>query len=392
MSKKTLIFEDKITQLILNEVRGISFEVREWAQIIKTVVEEQYDAYWKSYRASQPSYGSFGRSISWPSFSWGRKKTQPKEYITVADVSGMAQWEINRILGKIFDFYGLPYDEILDLEPEDIVKLYNDIEEPADEYDDYYGHGLMYDPQQQTTTTATTVDKPTKIIINGKDHPEAYKNFAVDKWILEDKNPTEYDHRNSGYNEAGEYVVYINCSMSSNMSSYILIHEIKHAYQDWHRISTNHPPIRQSKEALQLYTQDFERYVLAHKGGYNLDSIESIISAYYMSSPFEVTAYLESAYDTIQNKTAYQYNIFDQLYTLGKQMVAFKIEDVEKFTRDKNVQKKWNKIITEYDIPLFRKFKDVNEFLKYTEKLFHKRGRNIMKKVNKLRTMDHGTD
>lgn len=98
-------------------------------------------------------------------------------------------------------------------------------------YGGYGGYGgYSYTPQP----------KIDKIEINGKDFPEAYKDFKVDKWVITSSGRIEYDHWKSGYDKDGNYVVYLNMPMSSIGGS-ALVHEIKHAYDDWNRMSKGAP-------------------------------------------------------------------------------------------------------------------------------------------------------
>ena len=359
MSEKSSILADRVGKIIINEMRGISSEVREWASIIKDVVDGEYKKYLDDQNKRFKPY-HMGNSFG---FNTGNKNKISEE-----DLALMDSFEVDQILDDIMYFHNLSFTKIMELKPKDVVKYYNQIPK---------GFNLNEE------VTGDPIPKPTQIIINGKDYPNLYDRFSVDKWVITDKSLTEYDHVNSGYKD-GEYTVLINCQMS-NISMYVLIHEIKHAYQDWQRMSKNRPPIRDSKEIQQLYTKDFEKYILSHRGSYTLNTLDSIISAYYMSSDAEITAYLEGAYDEIHNN---QTQPAGNIYEFGKSMVKFKASDVEPKVKPTDLQKKWKDIIDNYDIPLFRKFKNVFDFLKYTEKLFNKKGGYIVNKVDKLRTMD----
>lgn len=387
MSEKSSILSDYFGKILLKEVKGISFEVRAWAQIIKDVVDGEYKKYLDSYR--EQSMNRFGGMSFGPNTNsqfanrdmqymdqdddwWYGLENMNTGPITEKDLAVMNQREIDDILDVIMHYHKeLAYHQIIDLKPPEIVKLYNQtlLSEAKN----------IFIPDDKPT-----IERPTQIIINGKDYPEAFANFSVDKWVISDNQPSEYDHIKSGYQDNGEYTVFINCSMN-DVSLFILTHEVKHAYQDWQRISKNKPPIRDSKELQQLYTKDFEKFLLSHRTNYQLQLLDSVIAAYYMSSNAEITAYLEGAYDEIQLKHKIP---VASLYELGLNMVKFNAHQVEINTPPESLQKRWVKIITEYDIPLFRKFKNVFDFLKYTEKRFNKTGRYIVKKVDKLRTIE----
>jgi hypothetical protein len=214
-----------------------------------------------------------------------------------------------------------------------------------------------------------------KIEIEGKDFPEAYENFKVDRWVIKSSNRIEYDHRESGYNENGDYIVYLNMPLYYVKGS-ALVHEIKHAFDDWNRMSRGAKPIRDGWEVKNIYTPDFEKLVLgdSHKFG---NGLSFILKNYYMGSKLETPAYLENEYDNPRLKSYRE---------VAKKMMDFKASDY--LGRDDNfikrLQKNWSDLIDEYDIPFFRKFKNVGDFLKYTEKHFHKRGKTILKKIDKM--------
>ena len=216
-----------------------------------------------------------------------------------------------------------------------------------------------------------------KIEINGKDFPEEYKDFSVDKWVINSSNRIEYDHRKSGYNNKGEYVVQLNMPMSSIGGS-ALVHEIKHAFDDWNRISKGAPPLRDGWEIKNIYTPDFEKLVLG--GSYKLSPmLHPIIRYYYLGSKLESPAYLENEYDNSSLGGDYR--------GTAKKIMNFKASNFlnKKGLPAKGLQESWTKLITEYDIPFFRKFKNVVDFLNYTEKYFNKRGRDIIKRIDKMR-------
>ena len=55
----------------------------------------------------------------------------------------------------------------------------------------------------------------------------------------------------------------------------------------------------------------------------------------------------------------------------------------------KGLQEMWVDMLLNYDIPFFRKFSKVVDFLGYTEKYFNKRGRNIINRIDKMKYI-HG--
>ncbi len=384
MSKNVSILADYFGKSLINEVRGISFEVREWATIIQNKVADEMKLYLDDYnKRRQHLYNQF-RSVQYGWNPYGGYQQIGEHHktksITRDDLAVIGKKEFDDIVEAIRIFHQLPYDEFFNLSSNDIVKLYNQIPDGKLE------PNKPDEPKESEIEDKPEVPKPKQVIINGKDYPEAYENFKVDKWVVGDSQPTEYNHRDSGYQEDGSYTVFINCDFD-RLSMYILIHEIKHAYQDWQRISKNRTPIRQSKELQQFYNQDFEDFILSHRAGYDLNSLDSVIAAYYISSTPEITAYLEGSYDDLKGSEAQTPTGAGKLRDAAVHMANFKSNQVEPRTPPATLQKRWKKINKDYNIPLFRKFKNVFDFLKYTEKLFNKKGKYIIKKVDKLKTM-----
>lgn len=215
-----------------------------------------------------------------------------------------------------------------------------------------------------------------KIIINGQDYPEAYEKFKVDKWVINKSTRMEYDHRESGYDNDGNYVVVLNMPMDY-IGGTMLVHEIKHAYDDWNRISKGYPSINDSWEVRNIYTPDFEKLVLG--GSLKLGPmLHPIIRYYYLASKLETPAYLENEYDNSNN---IDYG------NIAKKLINFKASNFmnKKGKPAKGLQDSWQKMLIDYDIPYFRKYPNVVDFLKKTEKYFNMRGRDIQKRINKMR-------
>ena len=430
------------TKKIISEVAGISFEVRKWAREIENYVKDYVAKEKEKLKSQQPKEEP--KSYKPSSYSWSynddgpgdddefqtdythfenlggeksdiayiygselyinadvlednpniKQTIQDKLFKVELDGNGRVTVDTvdsnfpdeflygileiiqdHLIMGK--DFYDDSYNEVKAVIGDgsgDMSDYYNDYYDYMNEdnrwsnYGGYGGYGgYSYTPQP----------KIDKIEINGKDFPDAYKDFKVDKWVITNSGRIEYDHWKSGYDKEGNYVVYLNMPMSAIGGS-ALVHEIKHAYDDWNRMSKGAPPIRAGWEIKNIYTPDFEKLVLG--GGYKLSPmLNPIIRYYYLGSKLESPAYLENEYDNSGLGGDYR--------GTAKKMMNFKASNFlnKKGEPAKGLQESWTKLITEYDIPFFRKFKNVVDFLNYTEKHFNKRGRNIMKRIDKMR-------
>jgi len=431
----------KVVKKVLSEAAGISFEVRKWAKIIEKYVDDYVDAEKEKLKSSQPKqqqpqtkspYGSWSYSDqeiddSPTETSYTHFETEDGEIFTEKAMVYADELNINSdiledwpniknvISGKLFviefdenggSFYvdtkssnfpeeyrvaidemiedhmavnGVFYTDDYDLVyatdwNDEIYDSYMNEDNRWGNYGNYGGYGRSYGGYGGYYTPQPKIDK---IEINGKDFPQAYNDFKVDKWVITNSGRIEYDHWKSGYNDDGEYVVYLNMSISSVGGS-ALVHEIKHAYDDWNRMSRGAPPLRDGWEIQNIYTPDFEKLVLG--GSFKLSPmLHPIIRYYYLGSKLESPAYLENEYDNSALGGDYR--------DTAKKLMSFKASNFlnKKGQPAKGLQESWTKLITEYNIPFFRKFKNVVDFLNYTEKYFNKRGRDILKRIDKMR-------
>jgi hypothetical protein len=436
----------KIIKGVLLEVAGISFEVRRWAQDIENYVKNYVAAEREKLKSQAPQQPKTPptqqgpKNFSWSSPAKTEKEEDDYDYKTTfthfendthepyeeanvyadelvinADVLYEFPGIKRAITGMLFniklDGEGAFYVDVVDSKfpenfregIEEIIEDHMVSGEPfytedyelvyavdygddeytyymsESSYDDYNrgydyrgGYGYYGGYQQQP--------KIDKIEINGKDFPQSYEDFNVDKWIITNSDRIEYDHWKSGYNDAGEYVVYLNMPMSSIGGS-ALIHEIKHAYDDWNRMRKGKPAIRDGWEIKNIYTPDFEKLVLG--GSFKLSPmLHPIIRYYYLGSKLEAPAYLENEYDS---------PVMGSYRDTAKKLMNFKASNFldKQGNPAKGLQESWTKLITEFNIPFFRKFKNVVDFLNYTEKYFNKRGRDILKRIDKMKYV-HG--
>lgn len=209
--------------------------------------------------------------------------------------------------------------------------------------------------------------------IYGKDYPEVYNNFKVDIWVITNSNRIEYDHYKSGY-YGDEYVVFLNIPLIKLVRD-MLVHEIKHAYEDWNRIINGGKPMKDTWEIKNIYTKDFETLVLGKSVNY--PRLGGLIKLYYLSSKLETPAYLENEYDN-PNLAKYR--------DIGKTLRDYDTDRFYKRNRKliRGLDSEFNDLIKDNDIPLFNKFKNVEEFIKYSKKRFNHRGRDIVKRVDRM--------
>jgi hypothetical protein len=393
----------------INESAGISEVVRSWASIIKKIIEDKtkpttkqinYD-YGYDYDDYRGDYTPLDYDAPYSHFEYD---TEPYETIDTAYILGddikissylkslypTIKSEAENTLFKVTiqngdfivsvvntDKQFIDEDTFLELIEE---SLYDHAFDEQPFYD--LSHDFLFATQTHQTQQLKMFDKQNRIydvvdeiIIEGKDYPEVYEKFSVDKWVLTSSNRIEYDHWKSGYNENKEYVVYLNIPIYGTGLN-ALIHEIKHAYDDYNRIIKGRPPIRDSWEIKNIYTKDFEELIMGGKNKYD-NRISAIIKNYYLGSKLETPAYLENQLDSP--------NIVKYLET-SKEMMNFNLKPF--LTEDGDIipklQDEWLELIKNYNIPLFRTYPDFGKFLEFTKKYFNKRGLDIFKRINKM--------
>lgn len=212
-----------------------------------------------------------------------------------------------------------------------------------------------------------------EVVVYGDSFPEEYAEFSVDMWVLKNSTRIEYDHYKSGYAESGEYIVYLNVPLTS-MSESAFIHEIKHAYDDWNRMRHGGKPIRDTWEVKNIYTKDFEKLILGGSNQYH--QMGPIVRNFYLGSKLETPAYLENEYD----------NAMVDYEGVAKKLRNFKASNYldKRGNANQSIEREFN-AVKKLDIPLFKKFDNVVDFLYWTEKYFNKRGEDIFRRIAKMR-------
>jgi hypothetical protein len=418
----------KIIKQTLNEVAGISFEVREWAQILSNEIDRQVkeadEAEAAKHKDEEPEVEEQ------PSFSHATTYDESdSDFIThFEDLGGNAYDEAivpgeelmyssetikdfpdisniikNKTIRVTIEDWGYRVSLVeggLDAEYEEVLEdmvlehaQWGQSFYEEDTYNDvmavFEGDGVIEDDDDDGPSWSSRGWgssgynwgnwKPTpradiqQLVINGQDFPEAYEKFSVDKWVFNQASRIEYDHYKSGYNDNGEYVVYFNVPIRG-LSMGMFVHETKHAYDDWNRMRHGGKPIRDSWEIKNIYTKDFEKLILGGAGKY--PRLGHVIRMYYMGSKLETPAYLENEYDS---PSAQSYR------TVGKKLMDFNINQFlnKKGQPARGLEEEFQDIRNNYDIPFLNKFGSVVDFLKYTQKYFNKRGKDIVRRIDK---------
>ena len=255
-----------IIKHFLTEVGGISIESRKWAKIIEKYVSDVLEKQREEQKKNTPQKG-YGKETDYPEDFESYYDSYPTHFINdegqeynVGYVYGLeiidyVDEDIRDIIENVlfeveFDSDGL-FIDVVNFEIEELEPFFGQIYGAVEDYifdgghfidDDYnqlevvYNKNDQFDYFYESNLEFFSTPSIEQIEIEGKYFPEAYKDFSVDKWIIKNSNRIEYDHRESGYDKDGNYLVYLNMPLYSVGGS-ALNHEIKHAFDDWNRIS-----------------------------------------------------------------------------------------------------------------------------------------------------------
>ena len=218
-----------------------------------------------------------------------------------------------------------------------------------------------------------------RLIIDGYDHPKAFNGFPIDYVVVDFYDRlTGYGQEHSGYDKDGNYVVllYIQPRLVQGQGGYdlksVLNHEMKHAWDDYNRLSKGLPSIDNTKETKELYNKDF---ILMLSDQNVRGPIKELLKYYYYLSKLETTAYMENVYDN------------NPVYERVVREIASK--DFESFKDSFDLDINWHLMTTAYDIPFLKKFKSPVDFIDYSSEELRSRAIKVIKKINKMKYV-HG--
>jgi hypothetical protein len=217
--------------------------------------------------------------------------------------------------------------------------------------------------------------------INGKDFPEVYEKFPVDKFKIKfiPIGAYSYDQNNSGL-IVDDYVItlVVDPSLINRIDISVVNHEMKHAYQDFKRNGNKSVPIKDSKFIKDMYTEDFEKFIIRfmQRRG-ETDTLTTILYLYYILSNVEQDAYLENIYDEGPNPYKFGYG--------AQIMSSIKLLDNLNIT---NLNEKTWEELKQLNIPFIKKFKSKEEFASYSERYLKKLAEKFKRKINKMKYLN----
>jgi hypothetical protein len=218
-------------------------------------------------------------------------------------------------------------------------------------------------------------------IINGKDFPEVYEKFPVDKFKIKfvPIGAYAYDQDNSGF-IGDDYIItlIVDPNLLYKVDVTIINHEMKHAYQDFKRYENKSIGIKDSNFIKNMYTDDFGKFVVRFLQGQGRgDTLIKILYLYYILSDVEQTAYLENIYDEGPEGKMFGY---------GSQAIgSTKLLDSLDFT---NLNENTWEEMKQANIPFIKNFKSKEEFAKYSERYLKKLAEKFKKKIIKMKYLN----
>ena len=211
-------------------------------------------------------------------------------------------------------------------------------------------------------------DKTRPLVIFGNEYPEQYEKFPVDCFFIENSKIPEYDENKSGMKD-GKYYVFFNLPDSPGSS---LNHELRHAYEDYMKISKGKQGASQSKEGILFFSGDFINFMTGKFPGY-VPFLHAIQGLYY-TSKLEQAAYSDSVFDGTIGVIEHIDNFVKGGYSNFRK---------SKFNKNQ-LNKMWIDLKKNVHIPIFDKFNDQESFFNWSDDYIRKRCEKVVKKLRNV--------
>ena len=258
------------------------------------------------------------------------------------------------------------------------MKLFEIAEEALDEL-----QGISFDARVwfPIIRNAIKISKNTpNPVIDGKTHPSEYKVFPID-YIHFDVKPeygtgAGYDENKSGY-ENDEYHVYL--AFGTGATDSAINHELKHAFEDFKKISKGRPSAKYSKEGINLFSGDFEKFMLSHSSREYFAPISTIMEGLYYTSKLERSAFSDTVYDEPIYADVIKTIIILMEYC-NESYIFYKY-------KPEVLEEKWVKYKENFHIPVTDKFGNYKDFIKWGCDEVNYKGNITLKKLRKIQYM-----
>lgn len=244
--------------------------------------------------------------------------------------------------------------------------------------------GISFDARAWTPiiTNAIKLSKNSQSpTIIGKNYPKQYQQFPLDyiHFVVDENfgNGAGYDEKKSGYQNNGEYHVYFAFGPYADVSA--INHELKHAFEDFMRISKNSTPLRSTKEANDLFGSGFEEFMMSPGAKDYFFPITFLIEGLYYTSKIERSAFSDSVYDYPEKNGMYEMYIRKLVRFARPDNVLANISEPHAFNE------KWIKFNETYPINAVKKFKNYEDFIRWACDEINYKGNKTLKKLGKIR-------
>jgi len=219
--------------------------------------------------------------------------------------------------------------------------------------------------------------EPPELTIRGREYPNEYKSFPIDELNVKINKDWGtlggYDEQTSGYDENKNY--HVNLVLGPDAGDGTINHELRHAYEDYMKISKGKPGAKQSKEGVELFSGDFEKFMTSGESTiYHFAPYSILLLALYNTSKLERSAYAETVYDSRlpikinEVRELMKYSNPDQILTKNK---------------PESLLGKWNEFKENYRIPIIDKYKNYEDFIRWACDEINYKGKKTIKKLGK---------
>lgn len=242
-------------------------------------------------------------------------------------------------------------------------------------------HGISLDARVwgPVLRNAIKLSKNTKEpIIKGKDYPKQYNVFPIDyiHFNVDERygNGAGYDEKKSGY-QGNEYHVHFVFGPYASDSS--VNHELRHSFEDFKRISKGRPAIQHGKEAINLFSGDFENLMMSQRSKEYLHPISTLVEGLYYTSKLERSAFAETVFDNPATTEIIKY-ISLLIQTANASLILHK-------NAPEHLEKKWKEFRENFHIPITDKFNNYEDFIRWACDEINYKGNITLKKLRKVK-------
>lgn len=243
--------------------------------------------------------------------------------------------------------------------------------------------GVSFDARAWTPVLRSTIKiskNSFNPVIKGREYPKEYKSFPIDYLHFQVdpryENGAMYDENKSGYDKNDQYHVYFVFGDQANQSS--LNHELKHAFEDFKRMSKGRTPLRQTKEVINYFSGDFDKLMLSPRSMEHFEPFAFLITGLYYTSKIERSAYSETVYDEPVFAGVIK-TIKGILREANSSYILFQHSRPSDF-----LEKKWAEFKENYHIPITDRFTNYEDFIKWSCNTIQYQGIKTIKKLQKV--------